>query len=144
MQDPDDPGSIFRIYLDQAVNALLAAGIAVTNDTSQIVARTCGAGGIPPEVIPVAAQRFLAQPNPFTSSTTITFTPGSSRDVGVLIYDISGRLLRTVQRSMSTDDQDQFFWNGRDETGRIVPPGTYYYRLDATSGPAAGRVTRLP
>lgn len=34
--DPDDPASAFRVYLDQSMSRMLAAGLAVTNDPGQI------------------------------------------------------------------------------------------------------------
>ncbi len=34
--DPDDPASAFRVYLDQSMSRILAAGFPVTNDPSQI------------------------------------------------------------------------------------------------------------
>jgi len=43
--DPDDPNSWFRIYLDNSMNQILAAGYVVTNDLEQIDAFTWNGAG---------------------------------------------------------------------------------------------------
>jgi hypothetical protein len=41
--DPEDPGSAFRIYIDNSMEALLAAGFEVTNDLDAIDAFSANA-----------------------------------------------------------------------------------------------------
>ncbi len=70
-------------------------------------------------------------PNPFNPSTQIRFSIGNPGHVSLGIYDISGRLIRTVvDRPMGAG---MFFesWDGRDGRGDLVASGVYFYRLEA-------------
>ena len=55
------------------------------------------------------------------------------RQVSVEVFDLSGRRLRQVlstsSRSNSFDDDDAVRWDGRDDDGNRVPPGTYVLRV---------------
>jgi hypothetical protein len=69
-------------------------------------------------------------PNPFNPQTTISFDLPSEQKVRLSIYDISGRLIKTlVSESMEAGSHD-VVWAGRDENGRGVSSGVYYYRID--------------
>ena len=50
---------------------------------------------------------------------------GTGLEVEVSIYDLSGRRVRTVAA-----DGDGYAWNGRDEGGRLLPPGAYVCRIE--------------
>ena len=77
----------------------------------------------------------LAQnaPNPFNPSTTIKFTIAEDRYVTLAVYDVSGRLVKTlVDRNMKADFY-HVAWDGRNDGGRMVASGIYFYRLRAGS-----------
>ncbi len=46
--DPDDPGSVFRRYLDRSMNELLRAGVPSTNDPAAVTLHVWDGGGPPP------------------------------------------------------------------------------------------------
>jgi hypothetical protein len=52
-------------------------------------------------------------------------------DVAVYIVDQSGTIVRTLDsgRHMPTEVRQYFPWNGRDDSGRIVPDGNYHFRI---------------
>ena len=58
--------------------------------------------------------------NPFSSSVTITCS-GPSLPGQLMVYDITGRLIR----SLSDREGSSFLWDGRDGSGSEVPTGTY-------------------
>jgi hypothetical protein len=70
-------------------------------------------------------------PNPFNPMTTIRVNiPDDSRIKAALtIYDIRGRLVRTLAEGPLTKGTHSYAWDGRDDSGRPVPSGTYIYRL---------------
>ena len=70
-------------------------------------------------------------PNPFAASTTIVFTTASASDVELRIYDLAGRLVRTVLDRSLGAGRHQVFWNGDDDTGHPVAKGIYFTRLRA-------------
>ncbi len=82
---------------------------------------------------PVMAPRlFPNRPNPFGRSTEIGFRAPVSADVDVSIYDMSGRHLRTLMKGRVAAGEQRVTWDGRDNSGRRLPSGVYFYQL--TSG----------
>ena len=75
----------------------------------------------------------LAQnsPNPFNPSTRIHFELPRPGHVDLRVYDIAGRLVRTLVDGMLSADRHDVDWNGRDEAGRTVASGVYVYRIVA-------------
>jgi hypothetical protein len=82
-------------------------------------------------------------PNPFRSGTATLFSLDRPGEVGLRVWDASGRLVRTlVEREMQAGHH-AIPWNGLDSEGRRVTSGVYFYSLDAGGGTARGRVIRV-
>ena len=66
---------------------------------------------------------------------------GDDSPVEVLIYDLSGRLVRQLveQRGVSTGEYG-VVWDGRDESGLVVAPGVYVVRLRVDTDTQGARV----
>ncbi len=63
--------------------------------------------------------------------TKISFSLDTEADVTLRVYDISGRLVRTlVERRMGAGVHAES-WDGRSDTGGEVASGIYFYRLTA-------------
>jgi hypothetical protein len=83
-------------------------------------------------VIPQAYGLYPNVPNPFNPSTTIRYDmPADGGAVTLRIYDVSGRLVRTLVDGPQAAGQKQVTWNGKDDLGRSVVSGVYFYRLEA-------------
>jgi hypothetical protein len=68
----------------------------------------------------------------FGPSTTIRFALGEASDVDLAVFDVRGRRVRTLVAGRTTAaGQHERVWNGRDESGRAVSTGVYFYRLNA-------------
>ena len=50
------------------------------------------------------------------------------------IYDVTGRLVRTLVARELTHGPHSEVWQGRDDAGRPVPSGAYYVRLVTGEG----------
>jgi hypothetical protein len=74
----------------------------------------------------------LAQnvPNPFNPRTTIRYTLPERADIRLVVYDLTGRRIRTLVRGVQQPGRYSVVWDGRDETGRDVASGIYLYRLE--------------
>jgi flagellar hook assembly protein FlgD len=73
-------------------------------------------------------------PNPFNPVTKIAFdVPRGGAKVALHIYDVSGRLVRTLVDGFEPSGTRTASWYGRDDQGRPVASGTYYYQLTAPS-----------
>ena len=73
-------------------------------------------------------------PNPFNPTTTINYdVRRGGADVTIAVYDVSGRLVRTLVHEHRAAGHYQEQWNGFDEAGRPVASGVYFYRMSAAS-----------
>ncbi len=71
-------------------------------------------------------------PNPFVNNTTIAYSIAKPGNVSLNIYDISGRLIKTLVDEKKDAGVYSVRWNGSDDDKRQVAIGVYFIRL--TSG----------
>jgi hypothetical protein len=87
------------------------------------------------------ASSLSAFPNPFSTKTMISFA-GATEDGDVRLYAADGRWVRTLSvRPGATSGTVQ--WDGRDATGRAVPSGIYYARMERKESTATTRLMVL-
>lgn len=72
-------------------------------------------------------------PNPFNPSTVIRFTLEKSQPVSVEIYNVEGRLIRTLVQDNLPEGSHQITWDGKDERGFSLSSGIYFYSLRGSS-----------
>lgn len=79
------------------------------------------------------SNNYLAQnyPNPFNPMTTIAFRLKAPANVSLKIYDSSGRIVRVLVNEKREAARYVEEWNGKDNDGRPVASGIYFYRLAA-------------
>ncbi len=87
--------------------------------------------------------RLVTRPNPFFSGSTIEFTLAQSENLDLGIYDLSGRLVRSVSRGKLAAGPHRFAWNGRDERGRRAPAGVYFVRLGGGGRQLEAKVVKI-
>jgi len=84
--------------------------------------------------LPTAIRLEGSYPNPFNPQTTIAFELPKREAVTLRVFDIAGRLVKSlISAEPHTPGRHEVVWNGRDESGRQVASGTYFYRLEAGS-----------
>jgi hypothetical protein len=69
------------------------------------------------------------QPNPFNPATTIAFSLPRAGDVELGVYTVDGRRVAVLVDDTLPAGPHSATWTGRDESGRQVASGTYFYRL---------------
>ncbi len=67
-----------------------------------------------------------AHPNPFNPFTTITYTIGQPEHLTVKVFDLQGRLVRTLHEGPVTTS-GAVTWDGTGPSGGAVPSGVYFY-----------------
>jgi hypothetical protein len=72
---------------------------------------------------------FQNYPNPFNPETRIRFELPSRGRVKLCIYSVKGQLIRTLIEKDMTAGPHSVRWNGRDDSGRSVASGVYFYSL---------------
>jgi len=95
--------------------------------------------GVPTDVpelalpaVPAPVRLLANRPNPFNPMTRILFEVEAALPVTLRIYDVHGRLVRTLLEGMSYDAGRHFVdWNGSDDTGGRVAAGIYVCRVQA-------------
>ena len=74
-------------------------------------------------------------PNPFAGSTSISFAlPRGTTAAKIEIYNIEGRLLRSLPVNHTQSGEASVVWDGKDGGGRRVASGVYFYKLAGAPG----------
>ena len=69
-------------------------------------------------------------PNPFNPITSINFTLRQTELLNLNIYDVQGRLIKTlIDNEQFVDGSYQFIWDGKNNHDKQVPSGMYLYEL---------------
>lgn len=83
-------------------------------------------------IIPQSYTLYQNYPNPFNLPTTIRFDLPQSGRVRLVIYNALGQPVRTlIDADLPARSLHEASWDGRDDGGREVASGVYFYRLDA-------------
>jgi hypothetical protein len=87
---------------------------------------------VPEAAAPEAALLLALHPNPFNPSTTVRlYLPGPASGhshIEVGIYDVQGRLVRTLHQGPVAGGWHSWVWDGRDTAGRVQASGLYFLR----------------
>lgn len=78
-------------------------------------------------------------PNPFRETTTIAYTLAQAAQVLLVIYDLQGRLVRTLVDGPRAPGAYSVRWDGQGAEGRPVADGVYVYRMHLDGTPVASR-----
>lgn len=84
-----------------------------------------------------------ACPNPFNPSTSVEFVLPSAGQASMVVYDLTGRKVRTLVDGALSAGTHTVVWNGRDERGSAVSSGTYLVRLRAGNHAASRKILLL-
>jgi len=68
-------------------------------------------------------------PNPFSNKTSISFGLARKGEVNIAIYDVTGRLVRTLVNGVKESGNYTVEWDGRDNSGRSLASGAYFVRM---------------
>jgi uncharacterized protein YdaT len=85
-------------------------------------------------------------PNPFAGTTMIRFSIPARSPVDLKIYDVRGRLVKSLLTSDSgamAAGMHEVVWDGRDNNRRTVASGVYFYRLSAGERSATRKMVML-
>jgi M6 family metalloprotease-like protein len=83
-------------------------------------------------------------PNPFNPVTKISFTvPAGAERVSLIVYDVAGRLVRTLVDGSLPAGPNTVSWNGTDASGRHLSSGVYFARLSTGGESVLSKMTLL-
>jgi spore coat protein A len=93
--------------------------------------RLAGGGIITPDSDDQISAMELLQntPNPFNPVTMIRFRLPASGAVDLKIYNVAGQEVRALVSKSFPSGVSSVEWDGKDNSGSIVPSGVYFYQL---------------
>ncbi len=99
---------------------------------------TTGVGEGLEVTLPVQLEQNV--PNPFNPVTEIRFGLAVAGWARLDVLDAQGRRLRGLAAGEYAAGQHRLQWDGRDDEGRPVASGVYFYRLETAAGTQAKRM----
>jgi len=82
-------------------------------------------------------------PNPFGNATSIRFALPDASPVTVRVFNVEGRLVRTLVAQTMPAGRHAVDWNGRDDRGSRAASGIYFYRVEAGAQSAERKMVLL-
>ncbi len=93
------------------------------------------------EIVVLDDQSLSNSPNPFNSSTNLSFYAPQAGIAAVRIYDTSGRLVKRLDAGSVCAGRSSVTWNGQSGRGSTLDNGVYFYQL-YIDGREIGRMSR--
>jgi hypothetical protein len=94
-------------------------------------------------VVPTIFALETGSPNPFRRVTTIRYDIPVAGTARLAVYDVAGRLVRTLRRDSVSPGRHVSVWDGQDARGERVAAGVYFVRLDSGTFRATRKVVYL-
>lgn len=102
-----------------------------------------GVTGADDEVVP-ARLALHASPNPSFAATRLSFELPRRGRVSLAVYDVTGRLVRTLASGERAAGRWTEAWDGRETAGGARRAGVYFARLELDGEVLTERLVRLP
>jgi len=133
--DPDNPFAACLATGAPAVDVSLGANIGVLLDaagfwTVPLCAEPMSNEPRPESAPPAILKLDEPYPNPFNPSVTVTYALARPGEARLTVHDARGRHVATLVDGPQTVGTHEAIWDGRDATGKAMPSGTYYLRLE--------------
>jgi hypothetical protein len=133
--------SVILWVLSTAVTDRIARGVPVDLVLDDLIDTTGVAPPPPPvvyETIPLAVQ-----PNPAPGGCTLRFSLAAAGQGSLIVFDASGRKVRTLLSGDFSPGEHTSPWDGRDDAGRVVRQGVYFAQLRLGQGVQTRRIALL-
>jgi aminopeptidase N len=96
------------------------------------------------DILPTEAKIDNVYPNPFNNSANISFSiQGRAQEIGLSIYDIAGRLVRSLLSGRFQPKRYVISWDGLDNSGSEMASGVYLVRLAGSHQASTKKITFL-
>jgi len=90
------------------------------------------------------AVTFGAYPNPFKGTTEIAFSVPVASEVSLKVYDVNGRLVRSLVEGSLAAGSHRVVWDGRTGAGSQTAPGVYLAVVKIGDRETASKMFLLP
>ena len=82
---------------------------------------------------------YMSRPNPFAARATIRFNLAETGQVSLVIYDVSGRLIKTLANGVMDAGENTLVWNATDNSGNRVGGGIFWMQMSTHDGYVSGK-----
>jgi hypothetical protein len=130
--------SIILWTLSTAVSDRVERGVAVDLTLDDLIDTTTVSPPPPPTVF--ETRSLSVEPNPAPGGCALRFSLEAPRRGSLIVFDASGREVRTLESGSFAAGDHAPRWDGRDSAGRAVPDGVYFARLRLDQGTATRRI----
>jgi len=146
-----DRNGVTEVAMDFAKDDLRTLFASLANDmdaTMVVTADLLGGGSVRATLgWTVQPERKLvvrAQPNPMNPETTIRVNLETSERLSIRLFDMSGRLVRTMLDNVDTQaGVHDYTFDGRGSSGLTLPSGQYFYRAETPTAKSSGALIIL-
>jgi hypothetical protein len=96
-----------------------------------------------PDEISLRDVIFDCSPNPFSTSTSMTYELASCGRVVLRVHNVAGRLIRKMEIGPQPAGRHTIRWDGKDAEGHRVAGGVYFLSLETDRADLPTKVVRL-
>ena len=82
-------------------------------------------------------------PNPFNPETTIHFALNIASNLRIVIYNSKGQLVKSLINREYPAGNHEIIWNGKDDNGREVGSGVYFYKMQTDENVGVKRMMMI-
>jgi uncharacterized repeat protein (TIGR01451 family) len=126
-------GPLAMIERDTGFVATPLSGFGLFYQHFDVMFVNTGTVAVPRQEVPkttAVLQLLPAQPNPFTSRTTIRYALPRQGHVRLSIFDLRGRRVAELVNGEQSPGPHHLLWEGSDRSGRALSSGIYFLRLE--------------
>jgi len=110
-------------------NAWVAQGrcapVTMVTGYTELIIDPTGIGDKPKAVTAL----YQNTPNPFNPSTTVRYSLSERQRVSIQVYDVAGRLVRTLVNEDRPAGVQEVQWHGVNDNGQPVASGVYFFMM---------------
>jgi hypothetical protein len=122
-------------------------GVLVSERRTKVTVPTAGAGAAAlPNTSRISSGELAVSitPNPHFAPATLSFRTSKPGFVRAILYDMNGRLIRTLENQpMAPAGDHDLVIDGRDDVGRPMASGVYFFKVETSEGSRVGRAIML-
>lgn len=126
-----DVSAFPNLLMEPAINQDLSSDVDLTlpafTDLGWLDSLPTAARDDAPPAYGVSA--LSSYPNPFNPTTSIRFDVSPAQRIDLAVFDVRGRLVRTLASGPASEGPHEVSWDGYDNGGHLAASGVYYMRL---------------
>ena len=97
----------------------------------------------PAPILPESMELSQNYPNPFNARTSIQFSQANRDNINLSIFDIGGRLVKSLFDGVLPAGSFNVTWDGKDESGAVVASGMYFYTISNSQRSVSKRMIMI-